>query len=278
MSSMPPYPSGPQPPGPYGPYGAGPYGNVPYGGPSYGGPAYGPGGYPEAYPQAGYGGGFGPPPPKSKAPLVLGVIAAVLVLVVLGGVGGFLLLKDDQDSSDRASSEETASSESDEDVGSSQDQEPATEDDGSLGQPVRPEGAPYSYRIPAGFVRSAEASDTAGSYETEIVPSGGNGQDAGIVVSVAEELGTTDLDQLEDNLTRLQAEQGVTVISSSRTRIDGEEALRLDVTEESFSGTFNYAITTGGQVLGAACIWSGEANRGVVERGCQELLASMTVD
>lgn len=281
MSYPPPYPSGDQPSSPYGagPYANSPYGNPPPGNAGYGNAPYGPegihqqpgnpaGGYPSAYPQVGYGGGFQPPQRKSKAPLVVGIVAAVLVLMVLGGVGGFFLLKDDDDSADNTSSEQTTSDEE----SSKQDTDGESTSAGKL---VQPEGAPYSYRVPAGFVQE-KASPDDDRYETNLSLAEGGDEDIGITVNVVEGK-PSNVTEFEDELASALKAGGLTITSSSRIQINDKEALRFDVTEGPMIGTFSYVSATGGKIVYIGC-GATSAIEETVKKGCQQVLDSMKIE
>ncbi len=260
MSSVSPYPPSSQPSSPYG---STSYSNAPYA--SEG-----------AYPQAGFYGDFVPPPKKSKTPLVAGIIAAVLVLGLLGGIGGLWLLDRDEDSTSSASSEKASSDRS---LGNNDPfgaQASTGDEEAPLGELIQPEGAPYSYRLPAGFVKSPQAPDLPRSSYTTAVSPAGISKDALILVNVVD-AGGTDLDRVEEDVKRRLTKEGHTPTSSSRIRIDGEEALRLTATSRRGDGIYHYAVTTGGKIVVTGCGGTSAAKE-TLEKGCQQVLDSMKID
>jgi hypothetical protein len=242
-----------------------------------------------------------PPPPPKQHNVGLIIVCTVLATVLAGavvfcGLGLFGVIL-------AGSSAGATSSKSPTPAGSAH---PSATPSAALGQEVRPAGAPYSYRIPAGFhsepvptstepvpprtepvPRSTAAGgpspspDTdpppAEDYETAITTKTGSTYDFVYVASftVKQEANAANEAALGAEFDRWIKTAGQNPASRTDVQAGNYSAFKYTFTQDA-AKAFDYFVFNGRTVVDVTCQWADDQVN--IERGCQEVLKSLTID
>jgi hypothetical protein len=223
-------------------------------------------------PDPGYGGYPPPgPPPKKKSntPIVLGIIGVAAVICLLC-CGGFIVL---QAASDDDKGKTSAS-------GSPSPSTPPTTAAADSRELVQPAGAPYSYRVPAGFktspVPKSSGVGSSSQYETGLTPTGAPGRDilAVAVYTLKANSDSFSYEQLEAEINRLAKQIDQNATNGERTTIDGKRALKY-LFDYGDAKSVNYFIFSGKTELQIRCQYVNE--EAAIKRGCDDLTTSLQI-
>lgn len=285
-----PYPTAPLPSGDpyanpsagaYGNPGTGAYGADPYAAPAdpyanpagpYANPAgpYGyPGGPPGGYPAP-------PPPKKSKTGVVIGgIVAVVVIIIAVCSIGGWLISKNDSDTT-----ADTTVSPSVTD-GPSQASSPSAGPSIDTSRPeVSPAGAPFSFRLPVGFVEvTAPTSESTGASSEYTAAAATTRNEANDFLIVDSYTLPTDTSTVSES--QLQTEFDGLV-----RRIGQDPSTRQAVTYNGYSGywyrfdfgaskAYSYFIFNKTKEIQVRCQWADQETQ--IKTGCEYLLNSLTI-
>lgn len=233
-----------------------------------------------------------PPPPPKQHNVGLIIVCTVLATVLAGGlvfcglgVFGVIL----------AGSAGANSSESPTPSGSAH---PSATPSAPLGAEVRPAGAPFSYRIPAGFhsepvphsepdPSSAATGGPAPSpdadpppaeqYETAITTKAGTTYDFVYVASftVKKEASAANEAALGAEFDRWIKTVGQNPASRTDVQIGNYSGFKYVFTKDTLNAD-EYFVFNGRTVVDVTCQWAGD--QADIQRGCQEVLKSLTID
>ncbi|TQS45608.1 hypothetical protein [Cryptosporangium phraense] len=226
------------------------------------------------------------PPAPNRPNTVLIVVVTVLTtlvvsaLVVCGlGTFGVVLIGASADSSTSASPSSSSSSAS--------PKPSATASPG--GELVRPAGAPFSYRMPVGFHSQPAPTSSGGPtptdgaspqaeplteyYETWSAPTGGSVWDYLYVASFPL------TENASDGALTTRLDTWVTQIGQDPSTRAAVKVGKYSAYKYSFAdaakGAWDYFVYDGRTVVDVTCSWS--SDQVDIQRGCQELLKTLTV-
>lgn len=95
---------------------------------------------------------------------------------------------------------------------------------------------------------------------------------------LADDCGRVPLEAVEEKLAEYREQIGAQPLSeATMTEVDGHPAIQQDIGLSEYSYTGYWLFSTD-QLLHVYCQWTSEANRPVIERGCDDLVASVSVD
>lgn len=242
------------------------------------------------YPSTGHWGAPGPgylppePPRRSTLPIILGIVAVTVVILLLSA-GGYVLLRNRDASADGrladgASPPPTATAGPASPPTASPT--PGQTDDATAGATVSPAGAPYSYRVPEGFLQtppptsSSKTVGQAAKYTTTVATRRTEIDD---LIAVDAFTLTRDSDAISDEDLATEFDKGVKQLGqdpSSRQsgRVNGYRALWYSF-DFGAAKSLSYFVFRGTTEVQVRCQWAEQETD--IKAGCQNLLDTLTL-